>query len=87
MPPSFRAPAQAERPLGVPDPASHRGIAVEVKAALMGQARIGQERDIGERDTRRRSETATSRAVLHPRQRGVSALDLVGIEFGDGLPR
>ena len=76
---------QAERFFGLADPAAHRGIAVEMKAAFMRDARIGQQRDVGERDGVADQERRDGELVLHPRQRRIAALDLVGIEIGGRL--
>ena len=51
----------------------------------MRQPRIGQQRDIGERDGVADQESRCRQLVLHPRQRRVAALDLVRVEFGRGL--
>jgi hypothetical protein len=47
----------------------------------MRQPRIGQQRDVGERDGIADQESRRGKLVLHPRQRRVATLDLVGIEI------
>ena len=82
---SQRAGGRPSELLGLADPAPHRGIAVEVKAALMRQPGIGQQRDVGERDAVADQKPRRGELMLHPRQRGIAALDLVGIEIGGRL--
>ena len=82
---SQRAGAQAKRPLGLADPASHGAIAAEVEAALMRQPCVGQQRDIGERDGIADQKSGCGKLVLHPGQRGVTTLDFVGVEIGCGF--
>src|SRR5258706_2825551 len=72
---------QAKRLLGLTDPAPDGGVAVEVKAALMRQSRIGQQRDVGEREGIADQKSRRGQLVLHPCQRGIATLDLVGIEI------
>src|SRR6476620_4573697 len=76
---------QTERSFGIADPAAHRGVAVEMKAALMRDAGIGEKRDVGEREGVADQEWRHGELVLHPRQRRIAALDLVGVEIGGGL--
>src|SRR5664279_4735518 len=76
---------QPERPFGLADPAPHGGVTVEVKAAFMRQPRIGQQRDVGERDGIADQESRRSKLMLHPRQRHIATLDLVRIEVGRRL--
>src|ERR1041385_6470844 len=66
---------EVERAFALADPAPYRGVAVEVKAALMRQPRIGEQRDVGERDAVADQIPARCQLVLHPRQRGIAALD------------
>src|ERR1700722_14705652 len=73
---------QAKALFGLADPAPHRGIAVEVKAPLMREAGIGQQRDVGERNRVADQESRGGELMFHPRQRGVATLDLVRIEVG-----
>src|SRR5947208_5832549 len=56
-----------------------------MKAAFMRDARIGQERYVGERDGVAGQKWRDGELVLHPRQRRIAALDLVGIEVGNRL--
>src|ERR1700736_4509167 len=68
---------QAERFLGLADPAPHGGIAVEMKAALMREAGIGQQRYVGERNRVGDQKARRGQLMLHPRQRRVAALNPV----------
>ena len=79
---SQRAGGRPRDCLGLADPAPQRGIAVEVKAAFMRQAGIGQQRDVGEREAIADQKSRRGELMLHPRQRRIAALDLVGIEIG-----
>src|SRR5215216_70473 len=76
---------QAEEFFGRADPATHRGVAVEMKAAFMRDTRIGQQRYVGERDGVAGQEWRDGELVLHPRQRRIAALDLVGVKVGSRL--
>src|ERR1043166_8296819 len=73
---------KVERAFALADPAPDRGVTVEVKAALMRKPRIGEQRHIGERDAVADQIPGRGQLVLHPGQRGIAALDLVGIEVG-----
>src|SRR5438552_15876999 len=81
---SFRR-RQAERVLGFADPAPHGRIAGEIEAAFVRDARIGEQRYVGERDRLARQEARCGEMLLHPRQRGMAALHLLGIEPGSRL--
>src|SRR6476620_12249478 len=56
-----------------------------MKAAFMREARIGQQRYVGERDGIAGQEWRDGELMLHPRQRRIAALDLLGVEIGSGL--
>src|SRR4051812_33434452 len=77
--------SEVQRTLALADPAPDCGIAVEVKTTLVRQPRIGEQRDIGEADAVADKIARRCELVLHPRQRGIAALDLVRIEVGGGL--
>ena len=51
----------------------------------MRQAGIGQQRHVGERDVVADQKRRQRELLLHPRQRRITALDLVGIEIGGRL--
>src|SRR4051812_25162462 len=72
--------SKVQRTLAFADPAPDRGVTVEVKTALMRDPRIGEQRDVGQRDAVADQIARRCELVLHPRQRGIAALDLVGIE-------
>src|SRR5829696_8865687 len=76
---------EPEEFFGRADPAAHGGIAIEMKAAFMRDARIGQQRYVGERDGVAGQKWRDGELVLHPRQRRIAALDLVGVEVGSRL--
>jgi len=56
-----------------------------VEAAFVRQPRIGQQRDVGERDFAANQKSRRGELMLHPRQRRVAALDLVRIEIRCGF--
>ena len=71
---------QPERPFGLADPAPDGGIAIEMEAALVRDPRIGQQRNVGQRDRVANQERRQRELMFHPRQREIAALDLVRIE-------
>src|SRR6185503_11317010 len=56
-----------------------------MKAAFMRDARVGQQRYVGERDGVAGQKWRDGELVLHPSQRRIAALDLVGVEVGSRL--
>src|SRR5438132_13464438 len=74
--------AQAQRLFGRADPASDRAIAVEMKTTFVRDPCIGQQRYVGERERIPDQEWRFGQLMLHSRQRGIAALQLVGIEIG-----
>ena len=51
----------------------------------MRQPSIGQKRNVGERNGVADQKSRRGKLMLHPRQRRVAALDLVGVEIGRGF--
>src|SRR2546421_2537805 len=76
---------QAEGFLGLADPAAHGGITIEMESALMGEARIGQQRHVRERSCLANQKSRRGQLMLKSRYRRVAALDLFGIEIGGRL--
>src|SRR5262245_56245815 len=70
---------------GLTDPAPDRTVAAEVEAALMSDAGIGQQRNVGERDGVAGKAAACGEMLLHAVERRIAALDLFGIELRDVL--
>src|SRR6185436_20782090 len=56
-----------------------------MKATFMRDARVGQQRYVGERDGVAGQKWRDGELVLHPRQRRIAALDLVRVEVGSRL--
>jgi len=56
-----------------------------MKATLMREARIGEQRNVGERNGVADQKPRRGKMMLHPCQRGIPALDLFGVEIGGRL--
>src|SRR4051812_12506291 len=72
--------SQAQRTLRLADPAPHGVIAVEMKPAFMRHAGVGQQRYVSQREGIAEQKPRRGELMLHPRQRRIAALDLVGVE-------
>src|SRR5579859_6086422 len=73
---------QAEAGLDLADPAPDRNIAIHVKSAFMRNARVGRERDIGEREGAADKEAALAEMAFKMIERRIAALHLLRIELG-----
>src|SRR5262245_11997692 len=76
---------QIEKDFGLANPAADGRMMAEIEAALMREARIGEQRDVGERNRVTREVAACRQMLLHAVERRIAALDLLRIELGGVL--
>src|SRR5436305_10581042 len=76
---------KAEIGFGFADPATDGRVTAEIEAAFMRDTGIGKQRDVRERNRLASDEAAGGEMGLHPIERRIAALDLLGIELGDIL--
>src|ERR1700742_1118483 len=83
MSPSRRR--QPELCLAISDPVPDRWIPRQVEATFMRPPRVGDQRNIGERECSADQKTRAGKMLLHAIERGITAPDPVGVELGSCL--